>query len=800
MKVPYSWLREFTDCPIGAADLGDRLTMAGLEVESVTRVAHEVGGIVVGRILAVEPHPDADRLSVCRVHDGTAELRIVCGASNMKAGDSAPLARPGAVLPDGTRIRPGRFRGIVSEGMLCSERELGLGEDAAGIMILPEGAAPGTALDEALGLRDEILDINVTPNRPDCMSVIGIAREAAAILGAPLRVPAPGVAERAEDAAGLVRVVVEDAGNCPRYCARVIRGVLVGRSPFPVRHRLGMAGLRPVNNVVDAVNYVLVERGHPLHAFDLGALRGGAVIVRGAREGERIVTIDGKERVLAAGTLVIADEAGPVAVAGVMGGLASEVGAGTRDVLLESAWFNPAAVRRSARSLGLSTESSARFERGADPGGIAAAADRTASLITTLAGGGTCRGIVEAGPGVGAPRPVALRVARLNRLLDSSRGPAEVRACLERLGLRAEEAGRDTLAVTPPSFRVDIRAEIDLVEEVARLEGYDRVAAAPPDGAAPEPGGDGRFAARERARSLLRGLGLSEAVCLSFMGEADMDALMWAPDAAARNAVRLSNPVSDELAYLRSSMLPPLIRCLALNAGRGNRDAMLFEIGTVFRAAGKGELPREEERLAIAVMGSAGPGFWRSRTAEADYFTLKGILETLLAGTGSSVSFGRAPVPSCHPGRSAAVSIDGIAAGWIGEIHPRVRETLGIRHAVVFAEIDAPPVFAALTREPAYRPLPRHPAVRRDIAVVAEEGHEAAAIIECARAAAPGLVESVELFDLFTGPPIPAGKKGVALSVTLRAADATLTEREIEAATGAIREALERAGCRIRTD
>ncbi|MCX6338852.1 MAG: phenylalanine--tRNA ligase subunit beta [Candidatus Aureabacteria bacterium] len=798
MKVSFNWLREYVNCPLSPEELADRLTMHGLEVEAVTRLTPALKGIVVGRVLSVEPHPRADRLSVCRVSDGTSELTIVCGAKNVTAGDAAPLARVGVTLPNGTTIRQTALRGIASEGMLCSERELELGEDAEGIMILAAQSMPGQDLSEALQLNDSILDVNVTPNRPDCLSVVGVAREAAAILKKPLMLPRCRVKEKGARAASRARVSIEDGGLCPRYCARVVTNVSVGPSPFWLRNRLGAVGVRTINLIVDATNYVLMECGQPLHAFDLQKIKGGCVFVRQARRGEKITTIDGRERALDEGMLVIADSKAPLAVAGIMGGLHSEVGKETRELLLESACFKPQSIRRTSQRLNLSSESSYRFERGVDYHGLVPALDRAAQLISALGAGDPCTGVIDRRSTAWRARRVKLRIPRLNAVLGARLSKARVRADLERLGMGVREQGRVVVEVAPPAFRVDLCGEIDLVEEVARMEGYDRIIAVPPVGVVPAGGGDPRTMGREKVRDALCSLGFSEAICLSFMGLAEMDRLMWGKHEPLRRAVRLRNPVSDEFAYLRTSMLPPLMRCLSLNANRGNSDAQLFELGTVFSPREGGAPPLEMEKLALAAMGLAGIRSWCARMAEVDFFYLKGMLENMLTGAGAEISAARASLPGCHPGRSATLSRNGLPWGWIGEIHPRVAEAYGIKAPVIFAEVDPAPLYTALLGERVYRPLPRFPAVKRDIALVADEHVEAAGVIATVRRAVPGLIEAVELFDLFRGQQIPPGKKGLAVSVTLRAPEATLREEDIEAAMEKIREALREMGCEIR--
>lgn len=797
MKLSFNWLTEYVECTLTPAALADRLTNVGLEVEAVTRVSPRVAGVVVGRILSVEPHPNADRLTVCRVSDGAREFRIVCGAKNVKAGSCAALARVGTTLPSGATIGEATLRGVASEGMLCSERELGLGEDAKGIMLLHGGETPGQDLAAALRLDDSILEINVMPNRPDCLSVIGIAREVAAMLGSRLTLPRVGVREVGEPAARHVGVRVEDGELCPRYLARVVRNAAIGISPFRIRNRLGMAGIRAVNNVVDVTNYVLVEHGHPLHAFDAERIRGGVIVVRRARGGERLVTIDGKSRTLEEGMLVIADAEAPVAVAGVMGGRESEVGEGTKKIILESAYFKPQSIRRTSSRLGLSSDSSYRFERGADYQGLHPALNRAVQLIAELNAGEVCSGVVEVKSAAPRFRAPVLRAARLNAVLGTRLSRPTIKKYLTRLQMMAKEKGKDGLAVSPPSYRVDLKRDIDLIEEVARLDGYERIPAVAPRAAAPQSAGNNAAAGRERSREILCGLGFTEAISLSFMGADEMDKLNWKADEPQRRAVKIRNPVSEEQAYLRTSMLPPLLRCLALNASRGNHDVRLFELGTVFHPS-DGAAPLERERLALAAMGNRSTARWCSGPAGCDFFYLKGVLESLVGGVAGQLTAARAAMPSCHPGRCARIAWRGNEWGWLGEMHPRVAEAYGIRGRVVFAEVDAATIYGAILGTTRYHPLPKFPSAGRDIALVADEGLEAARLISSVRDADRELIEDVELFDLFKGAQIPPGKKGLALSITLRSSRGTLTDQEIEAAMDRIRGALTQAGCELR--
>ncbi len=798
MKVSYNWLKDYIRCGLEPHELAERLSLAGLEVETVTPIKPNLNGIVVGKVLSVEEHPGANRLSACQVTDGRKKLRIVCGAKNVRAGQMVPLARVGTRLPNGKRLSAANIRGVMSEGMICSERELELGEDASGIMVLTVKCKPGTDFSEALQLNDCILDINITPNRPDCLSVIGVAREIAAILGKSVKLPRFSLKEIGETTRSELTVDIKDAKLCPRYSGRLIKDVKVGPAAFWLRNRLGMVGVRAVNNVVDITNYVLMECGQPLHAFDFKKVRDGKIIVRPARAGERIITIDGNEQELEGGMLVIADSRRAIALAGIMGGLDTEVSGETTEVLLESAYFQPQSIRRTSRKLGLESASSYRFERGVDYRGVVQASDRAAYLISLLAGGKVCKGVVDRRPIAQPSKKVVLRVPRLNSILNTCISRPRAKRFLERLNMQVRNKGREGLELIPPSYRVDLKEEIDLIEEIARLEGFDRIEAVAPKGIVSSESDYARLQAREMVGDSLCSLGFSEAICLSFMGASEMEGLMWREDSRLRNIVELRNPVSEEFSYLRTSMLPPLMRSLVLNASRGNQDVRLFEFGTVFQKSKDGKLPEERERLAVVAMGKLGRSNWCNSPPEADFYYLKGVLSALLTGSPDLISVEREEFDSFHHGRSAALLLNGKRWGRMGEIHPRITDSYGIRSTIIFAEVDTEMLFRALAKPSSYKQLPRFPSVRRDIAVVAEEGLPAGSIINCIYGAAPAIVDSVDVFDLYRGEQITDGKKGLALSIIMRSSKETLKEKNINQALEKIRDALRKLGCVVR--
>ena len=772
MRVSLAWLREWVEVPEGAEALAERLTMAGLEVEAVEPAAPAFSGVVVAEVLEVAPHPDADRLRVCRVAAGGEPLQVVCGAPNVRPGLRAPLATVGAALPDGTRIRRARLRGVESHGMLCSARELGLADDAEGLWELPAEAPVGEDLRRWLDLDDRVLEVALTPNRADCLSVRGIARETAALHGVPLGGPRwEPVAAAREDR---LPVAVEAPEACPRYLGRVVRGVdPAARTPLWMAERLRRAGLRSLGPLVDVTNYVLLELGQPLHAFDLARLRGG-ITVRLARAGERITLLDGREAALEPDTLVIADAAGPVALAGIMGGAGSAVGPGTRDVFLECAFFAPGAIAGRARRHGLHTESSHRFERGVDPAMQREALERATGLLLEIAGGEPGP-VTEVVSEAHLPRrpAIAFRPQRARRLLGAELADGEMRAILERLGLACEAPGEGAWRVTPPSWRFDLAIEADLVEEVARLHGYGRLPETPLGGSPVMPPVPEDRLDEGRIRALLADRGYHEAVTYSFVPEALQRRLD--PET---EPVRLQNPLSAELAVMRTTAWAGLLQALQRNLARQQERVRLFELS--MRFSKQGSEVKQEKTLAILAAGPAWPEQWGLDSRRpVDFHDVKGDLEALAAATGEPGAFAleAAAHPALHPGQSARVLRDGEPVGWIGALHPEVARALDIGVPVVLLEVALEAVRRA--RVPRFEPLSPFPAVRRDLAVVVDEAVPAARIADAVRAAAGPLLRDLRIFDVYTGPGVEAGRKSVSLGLIFQESSRTLTDEEI---------------------
>ena len=806
MRFSLSWLRDYVEFDISPHELAERLTMAGLEVEGLTHRGDEIDSIVVARIEELKPHPNAQRLVLCDVSDGTDTLSIVCGATNMKQGDKVALARVGAVLPktdkfpDGIKIKKSKIRGEVSMGMLCAENELGLSEESEGIMILPEDAPIGEKVVDVLGLRDVEIEIAVTPNRPDCLSVVGVAREVAAILGGELRYPETSVDEGEGGVGGvesLASVRILDPEGCPRYSCRVIKGVAIGPSPAWLVARLEAAGIRSINNVVDVTNYVLLELGQPLHAFDYDLLEGGGqkgveIVVRAASDGEKITTLDGVERTLTEEDLLICSGSRPVALAGVMGGADTEVSEGTANVLLESAYFNPVRVRRTSRRTNLRSESSYRFERGVDPEGVIRALDRAAGLISELAGGEVAKGRVDVYPEPIKRKEVVLNVERTGALIGAEISREEIKRHLASLGMDAVERSNGDLAVVPPYWRVDIEREIDLVEEIARLYGYVNVPTTLPRVQMVASGESGLRALESRAKGIMISAGFLECVNYSFE---DPDSLaLW----SGVEPVAILNPLTAESSAMRTNLIAGLMKNLKMNLDRQEEDLRIFETGKCFHPSGdKGEdngvdvngvngaLPREFTRLAAMAAARRGVELWESETL--DFFDMKGVLEDVFDALrlSSKISY-REPeggeVPFLHPGKSAVILMGSEEIGWLGELHPAIQQRLDIARDVYLFEIaldGLAELAASAPRE--FAPLPRHPFLRRDLSLVVDEGMVVGDILkEIGRVRGP-YVESARVFDVFRGNAIDMGKKSVTVSLILRARDKTLTDEEANA-------------------
>jgi phenylalanyl-tRNA synthetase beta chain len=805
MKVTLNWLKQYVDFDWSPAELAERLTMLGIEVEGIQKLGGEFEGIVVAQVLTVDKHPNADKLTLCRVNDGTGERQIVCGAHNFKAGDKVPLILPGSTLPPKPgqapiTIKAGKIRGYESQGMMCSPQELGLADDTEGLLILKPDAKIGQPFAEYLGRagNDVVYDLEVTPNRPDLNSVIGIAREIAAVTGNRLRMPEVGQVRPVGDSSKgqtevneLVAVRLEDAELCPRYTARVIQSLKVGPSPDWLAGTLEKVGIRSINNVVDVTNYVMLETGQPLHAFDYHLLQKAneakkpTIVVRRALEGEKFRTLDGKEHTLGNQMLLIADETKAVALAGVMGGQNSEINPDTSDVLLESAYFKPQNVRATSKKLELRTESSYRFERGADIGICDWASRRAADLILQTAGGTLSEGVADAYPKPGELKQVTLRPPKANALLSLELRPEQMEAYLNALELKtvgrkprpvgAEAATTEPLTFQIPTFRVDLKREADLIEEVARLYGVERIPATPPRGAIGANSFDAVHDQLGDARNILTGLGLFEAQGQTLIAES------VAKLVSAYPAVALANPLSSDMNVLRPSLLPGMLDALRHNLSHKSNDVALFELGRVFAVPTnpQASTPDEGRRLAIALTGARNALFWSGaeREAKFDAFDLKGVLEEFFERFGvRGITYNRKAEAGPLFLESATIHLGKFTVGEFGQLTPPLARQYDLRDAVLLAELNFDVLLARRNPGKSFRPLPAYPSIRRDIAMLVPENTTHDSVLQVVRQAKPANLESVELFDVFRGKNVPAGQKSMAYAFTYRSGEGTLTD------------------------
>lgn len=806
MRISLEWLGEYVDLVVEVEELADLLVNSGTEVASIQSIGGDFEGLLVGRVIAVKPHPNADRLSLCLVDTGGATSEIVCGAPNVRPGVYAPVALPGSKLPDGTEIKEAKIRGINSRGMLLSGRELGVSEDARGILLLDGEMEEGGDLERALGLPDTVLDLDVTPNRPDCLSVIGVAREVAALTGQELRYPRFEFKEAEERTDSLVQVDILDGDLCSRYVARVIDDLKAKDSPWWMQRRLQAAGVRPINNVVDVTNYVMLELGQPLHAFDYDLVEDGHIIVRRANLGEVLRTLDGVERALSKEDLLICDPSGAIALAGVMGGEHSEVSPSTARVLLESARFDPAAIMRTSRLMELSSEASYRFERGVDPGGCLLAAERAAYLMQEQAGGRVLAGAVDVVARSIDSLELSLRVKRAGRLIGIPLSVKEASGLLHSIGMEVREgeaaADEEEIGVTVPTFRPDLEREIDLVEEIARLYGYGRIPSTLP-GTSHNIGlltRDQKLR-REMAR-ILTGLGLYEAITYSFINPKWLDILDPLGECFSRDILRLRNPVSEDASIMRTTLIPGLLDGLRFNINRRNLDVFIFEIGRVFLPDEGQKLPREPLRLGCALMGNWAPKQWMEEPREVDFFTLKGMLETLLASLhveGWSVS--RAELPFLHPYQSCSLELKGEPAGFVGMIHPRVAREAELPASTALMELEVEPLLLAAREREYYEEIPRYPSIQMDMAVVVEETVDSAEVTRVIDEAGGELLREARLFDCYQGEQLAEGEKSLAYSLVFYAMERTLRDEEAHSVYERIIDALGSIlGARLRGD
>jgi phenylalanyl-tRNA synthetase beta chain len=777
MRVSLRWLRRHLSFPLEHDALIASLMRAGLEVDSVTDLGMGSGNILVGQVKKVGKHPEADKLTLCEVDIGAeAPAQIICGATNHREGDKVVVALPGATLPNGLTLKRAKIRGVESEGMMCSGKELAWSDDTAGILILPEEWKVGEPF-------DMILDVSITPNRPDCMSIHGLARDISAMHRKPMRTTWPRMQEGTTRIEQSLSVVVRERDLCSRYCARVIQKVQIGPSPLWMVRALESAGLRSINNVVDVTNYVLLELGHPLHAFDAEQIADATIEVRHPKAGEKLETLDGTKVALGPEDLVIADGARPVALAGVMGGANSEVTAKTKHIILEAAHFDPACVRRMSRRHGISSESSQRFERGTDRDILNVAIDRAAMLIHELSGGVISKGMIDAQrPSTETRTPIPLRLDRVTRVLGSEIPRPEIADLMTALGCEIRRADRDQFVALAPSWRVDLAREIDLIEEIARLRGYDTFPAALP-----------AVVGQPRSRAPLSGLrdplsrtlvgdGFREAINHSFLS----GTVLLETGEDAERLVTLRNPISQDHTTMRPALLHGLLTNVAHNLNRGAVDVRLFEIGTVFTKLPDGTT--SERQMLTACAAGAARACWDHPERGHDFFTIKGVAERMLAAFGVS-QWQVKPVEDdrLHPHRAATLGQGPNALVQIGEVHPAYLDHFGIEARVCVLEIDLDDLSKRLSGKPRRsKEISRHPAVARDLALVVADSVVAAELETTLMKAGGEILESVHLFDVYQGEHIAKGKKSMAFGFVFRAADRTLVDDEVQTAVDAM--------------
>lgn len=800
MKVSAKWLKKYVDHDFTPAELAEKLTMTGAEVKEILDVGYEITHVVAGRILSIEKHEELKKLVVCVVDIGCSTIRVVTGAPNIKEGILVPIALAGASLAGGLRIEKASFAGIESEGMLCSEVELGIGQDASGIMILPETLNPGDDVIEALGVRDTLFDFEITPNRPDCLSVLGMAREVAAIIGRRVRYPVCDITPTGQKTANFVCVKILDKDLCRRYSARVIKGVEIKPSPQWLQERLRAAGMRPINNVVDITNFVLLEYGQPLHAFDYDLVKDRQILVRRAKEGEECTGIDGEKRILDKDMLVIADAERAIAIAGVMGGMNTEVTSKTRNVLLESANFNAASVRRTSRDLGLRTEASIRFEKGLSPALTIPALDRAAWLLQEIAGGKVLDGIVDVGDTEVSRVVIELSVPGVNKVLGTELSYADMKSILESLEFGVKVISPELLEVECPDFRQDIELEADLIEEIARLYGYDKIPATLPKGMITGGGLSRKHLIMEKIGKFLSDLGLNEVITYSFVHPNVFDKIHVPHDHTLQNCITIRNPLSEDQSVMRTTLIPSLLQALARNQAYGIRDMHIYELGSIYipQDLSCESLPREIQTLAIALWGNRTEHSWDVPETEVDFFDMKGILEVLFKNLGIEMSVQPSDAPMFHPRQQAAVLAGGEWLGIMGQIHPAVAEEFELVGRVFIAELNVDGIVRLADFEKCYSQVPRYPSVVRDVAVVVPKEILAKELEEIIRRTETDFIEDINLFDVYMGKQIPEGCKSLAYSITYRAKDRTLTDEEVDAIQNRVLDALKSIGAEIR--
>lgn len=789
MKVPVQWLNDYVSLAgISVKELDERLVMSGSNTETVHDLQGEITNVVVGHILSIEQHPDADKLVVCQVAIGNDQkVQIVTGAKNMKVGDYVPVALDGAVLANELHIKSGQLRGQLSEGMFCSLQELGFEDKVIpkafsdGLLILDKAYPLGQSIFEAIDLNDQVIEFEITPNRPDCLSMIGMARETAATFNLPITLPDTSISNEIPSDKEAVVVVIEDPALCPRYACRVIENVVVRQSPQWLQSKLIKAGMRPINNIVDITNFVLLEYGQPIHAFDLDTLKGGRIVIRRAHQDEVIETLDNQKRTLSEDMLVIADGEKAVAIAGVMGGAQTEVSDTTTRLLIEVANFNKSSIRETSKRLGLRSEASSRYEKGVSPEIVADALNRVCHLIEQLQAGDVVNSLVDVYPNRQQIEQIVVRPERINQLLGTKLSAEDIQTFLLRIECTVVPVAAG-LAVTPPAYRLDLLKEIDFVEEVARLFGYDNL-----EDTMPQDSAFGTYTAKQSMERMVRdnltGQGLQEICTYSFQSPKVLDALNLASDDPWRQAVMIRNPLGEEFSMMRPTLYANMLAVISRNAKRQVENASIYEIGNTFKPKSFPVVdePIETRQVGIAMMGEG-----------IDFYQIKGAVEGLLSRLkiNNARFVAKSDAPTFHPGRCASIWIGDTYLGLMGEIHPEVAKNYDLVKRVYLAEIDYNLLFELGTVDYLFTSLPKFPAAMRDIAVTVNTDITNDQVLEMIQSNGGEFLASVDLFDVYQGSQIEAGKKSMAYALSFRAADRTLVEEDISGAFNAILESL----------
>ena len=789
MLLPVKWLKEYVNIDVDTKKLADELTLSGSHVESIISLDRGIERVVVGRIEKIEKHENADKLLVVMVDVGDETIQVVTGADNFKVGDYVPVALVGAKLPKDLYIERTDFRGVESNGMLCSLAELGY-EDSVipknqrdGIFILDKDYPLGTPIDEVLGLNGEIIELEITPNRPDCLSIIGMAREAAATFDKKLELPEVAVKDEVDDIKDYVEAVEVDEELCNRYYTRVIKDIKIKESPLWLQLRLMEAGMRPINNIVDITNYVMLELGQPLHAFDLDKLNNKRILVRRAKDGEKITTIDGQERALNNSNLLITDGESPIGIAGVMGGMDSEVTEETTTVLLESANFNGKSIRSTSKQLNLRTEASIRFEKGLDPNLCEIAAERACQLIEEINAGRVVKGCIDIYKNIKEEKTIKLRPERVNKLLGTKLSVEDMVDYLERLDLKTKVTER-YLEVKIPTYRLDLNIEVDLIEEIGRIHGFHNIAAQPLVGVLTR--GEKPYSSiiADKVGAILQGFGLNEVITYSFISPKYYDKIKIEADSHLRNYIKLMNPLGEDYSVMRTTLISNMLDLLSRNYNHGVKECYLYEIGNVFipKELPLEQLPREEKVLVLGMYG------------QIDFYYLKEVVTALFEKLGiKDFEYVKEESnPTFHPNRTANILIKGNSIGVLGEIHMDVVENYDIDTRVYIAQLNFDALVEETNLERKYKPLPKYPAILRDIAVVVDSDVMVGELEKVILENGEGLIENIELFDVYEGKQIESGKKSVAFSLTYRSSKKTLKDEEVNKVHERIIEELER--------